>query len=241
MSVIIHVPHSGDGMPVELMESVTVSRGEFNRLHGKMKDDGVMSVISRSFDDVQLITFDVSRLLCDVERFIGDGEVMERYGMGFCYEKAYNGRKIKNVTTELREKTLRYYSSHHRRLDREVSGRKDVLLIDLHSFAEDLVMPDRIDGSRSMPEICIGADDVFTPPPLTAMAEKLFADAGFTVAVNYPYSGSMVPNAVLHGRTDCDLRTVMIEINKSVLFRGEGIPDEVSIMKIRRALRQLIN
>ncbi|MCR4607813.1 MAG: N-formylglutamate amidohydrolase, partial [Oscillospiraceae bacterium] len=214
---------------------------EFDRLHEKMKDDGVMSVISRSFDDVQLITFDLSRLLCDVERFIGDGEVMERYGMGFCYEKAYNGRKIKDVTPALREKTLRYYSSHHRRLDQEVTWRKNVLLIDLHSFAEDLVMPDRIDGSRRMPEICIGADDVFTPPFLAARAERLFAEAGFTVAVNYPYSGSMVPNAVLHGKTDCNLRTVMIEINKSVLFRSEGIPDEGSIRKIRRALRQLIS
>ena len=241
MSVIIHVPHAGDGMPDELMESVTVSRREFDRLHGKMKDDGVMSVISRSFGDARLITFDVSRLLCDVERFIGDGEVMERYGMGFCYEKAYNGRKIKNVTPELREKTLRYYSSHHRRLDSAVSARENVLLIDFHSFSEDLVMPDRTDGSRSMPEICIGSDDVFTPPPLAARAEKLFAEAGFTVAVNYPYSCSMVPNAVLHGRTDCDLRTIMIEINKSVLFRGEGIPDESSIMKIRRVLRQLIS
>ena len=98
MSVIIHVPHAGDSMPAELMESVVVPLREFRHLHEKMKDDGVMSVVSQAFGDVQLITFAVSRLLCDVERFIGDGEVMERYGMGFCYEKAYNGRKIKNVT-----------------------------------------------------------------------------------------------------------------------------------------------
>ena len=38
MSVIIHVPHAGDGMPEELMESVVVSRGEFDHLHEKMKD-----------------------------------------------------------------------------------------------------------------------------------------------------------------------------------------------------------
>ena len=31
--------------------------------------------------------FGISRLLCDVERFAGPEEIMERYGMGYCYEK----------------------------------------------------------------------------------------------------------------------------------------------------------
>ena len=51
MSVIIHVPHAGDGMPDELMESVTVSRGEFDHLHEKMKDDGVSRVLSYGIDN----------------------------------------------------------------------------------------------------------------------------------------------------------------------------------------------
>lgn len=215
---VFHIPHAGDGMPQELMESVCISPEEFQAYHVKMKDSGAEFLINRKTCPAQvLIGFGISRLLCDVERFIGPEEVMERYGMGFCYEKVYDGKQIKNITSELREKTLKYYTAHHEKLDRAVSGLSRVILFDLHSFSEELVMPDRRD-SRPMPDICIGADSTYTPPALADAASELFRKAGFSVAVNYPYAGSMVPNIVMKGGTDCDLITMMIEMNRTAVF-----------------------
>ncbi len=237
-TVMIHVPHAGDSFPVELMESVVITPEEFMFYHEKMKDSGVMQVIGHSFDDIPVISFAVSRLLCDVERFIGSEEVMEHYGMGFCYDRVYDGRTIKNVTPEIREKTLAYYTAHHKRLDAAVSGRNSILLIDLHSFTEELVMPDR--KSLPMPDICIGADDSYTPMSLVEKALRLFSEAGFTVALNYPYAGSMVPNAVLSGKTECDFSTLMIEINRSIFFTEDRLTGQRNAAAIRRAMRKLI-
>lgn len=219
---VFHIPHAGDLFPDELMESVCISSEDFFAYHEQMKDSGAPMLTEHSyqFESVTII-FPVSRLLCDVERFIGPEEVMERYGMGFCYEKAFDGRQIKNVNDSLRGKAMKYYLAHHERLDTVVSSFRRVLLLDLHSFSEELVMPDRKDA-RSMPEICIGSDPIYTPPALEEAALSFFRAAGFSVSLNYPYEGSMVPNAVLHGRSGCNLITLMIEMNRAAIFGETG-------------------
>lgn len=84
-----------------------------------MQDTGVWAFVPRLYRTAaQCVRFPVSRLLCDVERFLGPEEVMERYGMGFCYERAFDGARLKNVTDELREKTLVFYRKHHEQVDR---------------------------------------------------------------------------------------------------------------------------
>ena len=96
---IFHIPHDGNQFPKELMESVCVSEEQFELYHERMRDIGVSLMIPSAYrTQSQTVRFPVSRLLCDVERFLGPEEVMERYGMGFCYEKAFDGTKIKNVT-----------------------------------------------------------------------------------------------------------------------------------------------
>ncbi len=227
---LFHIPHAGDTFPGELMESVCISSEDFFACHEQMKDAGALMLTEHSYQfEPVTIVFPVSRLLCDVERFIGPEEVMERYGMGFCYEKAFDGRQIKNVNDSLRGKTMKYYLAHHERLDTAVSRFRRVLLLDLHSFSEQLVMPDRKDG-RSIPEICIGSDPIYTPLALEEAALSFFRTAGFSVALNYPYEGSMVPNAVLHGRSGCDLITLMIEMNRTALFgeNGEVLPERTA-------------
>ncbi len=227
---VFHIPHTGDLFPDELMESVCISSEDFFACHGQMKDAGATMLTEYGYQvEPVTIVFPFSRLLCDVERFIGPEEVMERYGMGFCYEKAFDGRQIKIVNDSLRRKTMKYYLAHHERLDTAVSHFQRVLLLDLHSFSEELVMPDRRDG-RPMPEICIGSDPVYTPSALEKAASSLFMSAGFSVAVNYPYEGSLVPNAVLHGRIGCDLITLMIEMNRAAIFgeNGEVLPERIA-------------
>ena len=237
-TVLFHIPHAGDLFPEELMESICIPEEEFYAYHETMKDSGLDLLTGSVFPPPVVIRFGVSRLLCDVERFIGPEEIMEQYGMGFCYERAFDGRVIKNVTEELREKTLKYYRAHHERMDGTIRSLSRAVMIDLHSFSEDLVMPDRKDG-RPMPEICIGTGGGHTPPTLSFAAEKAFSEAGFSVALNYPYAGSMVPNCILQGGTDCDFMTVMIEINKTVLFDENGRESCRNRTRIRRALKKL--
>ena len=80
---VFHVPHDGWKFPEELMGSVCVQDAVFRAYHEQMRDRYVTQLIpSACCRGDMLCSFNVSRLLYDVERFTGPEEVMERYGMG---------------------------------------------------------------------------------------------------------------------------------------------------------------
>lgn len=200
---VFHVPHDGRCFPAELTESVYVPEEVFLRYHEEMRD----AEISRAVPDVyrgghMCAAFPVSRLLCDVERLTGPEEVIERYGMGFCYEKAYDGTAIKRVTEELKEKTLRYYREHQERMNRICRQHPRILLFDLHSWHDKIVPVGFLREEEKTPDLCIGTDGRFTPPELTEIMIRKFSEAGFRTAVNRPYSGCFIPDCAAEGHPD---------------------------------------
>ena len=229
---VFHVPHDGREFPAELVSSVCIPWEEFRAYHEKMRDTDMRAVIpdSYSHNDSSCV-FPVSRLLCDPERFLGPEESMEQYGMGFCYEKAYDGRVIKSVTEELREKTLRYYRAHHARLDGICERHPRILFLDLHSYSDEILPPERRGGST--PDLCIGTEERFTPAWLKDLVRKHFLRAGFSVAENTPYPGCLIPDAVLSGRADCDLIGIMLEIHRRAYCdeNGKSIPEKLSLLQ----------
>lgn len=238
---IFHVPHDGCQFPETMMSSVCVPHDEFYQYHEKMRDKMVSKVIPEEYqDEAYTVLFSVSRLLCDVERFIGPEELMEQYGMGFCYEKAYDGTVIKTVTEEIKRKTLTHYYRHHKKMDRMCKCHEKILLIDLHSYSNEIVPEDFQLADAEMPDVCIGVDSVFTPEHLIASAEKNFRIAGFSTALNYPYSGCYIPNSVMSGENESDFISVMIEINKRIYLDSEEDTDFKQIDIIQQAIRQII-
>lgn len=220
---VFHVPHDGDRFPAELLDSVCIPMDEFLQYHRAMRDAHVTALVPDPYRrGGHLLRFPVSRLLCDVERFIGPEEIMERYGMGYCYERAYDGKRIKTVSSRLLSETKAYYDRHHRLLDELCRRHRRVLLLDLHSYADELVPEEFLLSRQKTPDICIGADAAYTPPALVRMAEDCCHRAGYSTAVNYPYSGCLVPNSVMAGlcRTDCI--AVMLEIHKRVYLDANG-------------------
>ena len=235
---VFHVPHDGDLFPDKLMDAVCVPSEQFFRYHEKMRDAGVWDMVPGAYRvPYQTVRFPVSRLLCDVERFIGPEEIMERYGMGYCYDRAFDGTVIKRVTHEIREKTLVYYQRHHTRMDRICEKHGRVLLFDLHSYSDEIMPGVFLREGIPTPDVCVGADPVFTPEKLAAAAEGVFREAGYTTARNYPYSGCYVPNTVMKGRADCI--PVMLEFNKRVYCDETGAPVPDALGRLRRLLEQM--
>ena len=238
---VFHVPHDGGEFPEELMRSVCIPEEQFLRYHGQMRDADIRLAVPDACrgGDMSCV-FPVSRLLCDVERFIGPDEVMEQYGMGFCYEKAFDGTVIKHVTEELKQKTLRYYLRHHARMDAIVSRHPRVLLFDLHSYSDGIVPRAFLRDGSPAPDLCIGADARFTPPELIRIVRRRFAEAGFSAAVNEPYAGCFIPNAVLSGESACDLAAVMLEIHKRTYCTAEGRPIPEKLQAIAGTVRRIM-
>ena len=133
--------------------------------------------------------------------------------MGFCYEKAYDGTVIKTVTDELRDQTRKYYDEHHARMDGICGRHPRVLLLDIHSFSEETLPEHILKRTDRIPDVCIGADWKYTPHDLTARVERRLDEMSLLHRINTPYSGTFVPNAVLNGRSSCDLPMILL-LNK---------------------------
>ena len=238
---VFHVPHNGYLFPEKLMESVIISQAQFEKYHHEMRDTDIIRAVPRAYRGGDMCEyFQVSRLLCDVERFIGEKEPMEQYGMGFCYEKAYDGTTIKHVTEDLKQKTLEYYSEHHRRMDAIAARHPRILLIDMHSYSDRIIPEQNRRPGTPTPDVCIGTDAQYTPKELQTIAEKAFQNAGYTTQVNSPYSGCFIPNAILTRQCNTDCIAIMLEIHKRTYCDEEGNSIPEKLREIEKAVRRII-
>ena len=234
-----HLPHDGWKYPAKLLSSVCIPRQRFDAYHEKMRESGVGRLIPAAYNSQSAVErFEISRLLCDVERLAGPEEVMEQYGMGYCYEKAYDGTVIKEMSAELKARTLRYYDEHHRRVNEKCKSHPQVLFFDLHSYADELVPEDFLDGDRPLPEVCIGTDPRMTPVSLIVSVKTRLEEAGFTTAVDYPYTGCYIPESAAEGKSDC--LPIMLQFNKRIYLDERGRVDEEKAERIRTALEKVV-
>jgi N-formylglutamate amidohydrolase len=117
-------------------------------------------------------------------------------------------------------KALKIYQQHHSRfrsaVQKQLTAFGGALIIDGHSFSAS-VLPYEPKGNQHLkrPEICLGADPVFTPDDLLAMANEYFTKAGLEVAVNTPFAGTVVPEP-FYSLQDKRVQSLMIEVNRSL-------------------------
>lgn len=144
--------------------------------------------------------FPYSRFYVDIERL--ENDPLESIGEGIVYTNFYgtnsngNGRQ---VTAPERAKLM----ALRRKFLSSILLNERTLLLDCHSFPSDLATD--ID-------ICIGYNDDNSRPSdklLQSIADT-FAQEGYRVAFNKPYSNAITP------RWPIDYLSVMIEVNKAV-------------------------
>ena len=238
---VFHVPHNGQNFPEELMESVIIPEEQFRKYHNEMRDTDILRAVPRAYRGGDMCEdFQVSRLLCDVERFIGPEEIMEQYGMGFCYEKAYDGTQIKHITEDLKQKTLEYYTKHHTRMDNICNRHPRILLLDMHSYDDKIIPKSFLKPNTSTPDVCIGTDEHYTPQELTERVQRAFQRAGYTTQINYPYTGCYIPNTILKKESSTDCAAVMLEIHKRTYCDEEGNSIPEKLRKLETTVRQII-
>jgi N-formylglutamate deformylase len=208
--VILHVPHSSTFVPddCQFLLSASSLAMEIENLtdhqtHKLFDCDGASKLV-----------FPVSRLVVDPERFIDDP--MESVGMGVVYTHTSDGDPLRAIS-EMDRLTLidTYYHPHHNNLTRMVdSGLEQhgqCLIIDCHSFPAQ-PLPYELDRNR--PDICIGTDTYHTSAELKNCLSKAFEGSGYRVAIDSPFSGSIVP--LKHYQLDRRVSSVMIEVNRSL-------------------------
>ena len=237
--LILHIPHSSERIPSE--KGYIVGREVLDQEILKLTDWYTDDLFS--FDDAITVRADFSRVFCDVERFSDDSkEVMAKYGMGVLYEKADDGTIIREVDKQLREEILNnYYRPHHERLTRAVNSQLELngkaLIVDCHSFPTRPFIRD-LDQTPDRPDFNIGTDSFHTPQYLVDFSKNFFNERGYTLGLDWPYSGSVVP--LTHYNQSKNVSSIMLEINRSLYMDEPLLRKSDSYLKVKKTVLQYL-
>lgn len=216
MKVLLHLPHVSLRLPKKFYKGLLIDKINLNKYNLTMSDLGI-DFLFQDFKTYK-IKPKYSRLFCDVEKFKDDNkEVMSKYGQGVIYTHTFDNVKFHQHNQKYRNKVYRYYDRYHRRLDRLVDRLlkkdEDLLILDCHSFSDKLAK--QFCGGE-YPDICIGVENGYYDQEILGKIIAKIEDSGYTYAINYPYVGSIIPNAFLNGKVKGKVITIMLEINKRI-------------------------
>ncbi len=243
--VLLHLPHASRYIPLAERAGLAVDDAELERQHIALVDDRTDELFAPvEALGVTTVAATVSRLVADVERHRDDAvEPAAALGMGAVYSRGVGNVPLRpNLDAWERERLLRtWYDPHHARLDQVVAAIRrestSCVLVDAHSYPRER-LPTELEGAQR-PEICIGTDREWSRG-VERVVERHFVDSGYTVALNQPFGGAMVPNVIrrepqrnvawnhsLHSQmAPCKgFFTVMIEVRRDVYLRpGTHLP-----------------
>lgn len=199
-NVIIHLPHASRYIPLSERAGLAIDDEELERQHLALVDDRTAELFAPDGNYAYVVEAPVSRLVVDVERFREDAlEPASQLGMGAVYTRGVKNVVLRpSLTAAERERLLKtWYDPHHQRLDEIVGPMRGRIaagvLIDAHSYPVDALPTENPLASR--PEICIGTDPEWTRG-VDRIVKNHFVESGYTVGINQPFSGTLVPNVV---------------------------------------------
>lgn len=220
--IILNIPHSSLKLPKEFLKrEKLLSSAEIQIFNKQMTDLFTDEIFSCK--NYKCIKAKYSRIACDVEKFLNEElEEMAKFGLGVFYKNNLKKQPIFNKKDEKYEKNMlnKYYYPYHRALNkiiiRQIRRGKKVLLVDCHSFSREIVIEER--RSENLPDICLGYNESFCEEKVVKFTYDYFAKLGYSVELNHPYSGAMVPTKLLNAPNP-NFSSLMIEINRDIYLK----------------------
>ena len=220
LPITAHIPHAGTAIPSAVRHQFTPNQQALWKEILRLTDwytDELFSIpgIAKSQTPI-------SRLVLDLERYSEDEqEDNAQFGQGVIYTHNTLGELIRHEPAPAERQLLldTYYRPWHLKLETNLEQQLQrwgyCLLLDCHSFPNK-PFSHEYDNGRARPDICLGTS-INTPSWLMEACCSFFQDSGYTVEVNFPYSGCLVPN-----RFEADIRVpaIMIEINRRLYLEA---------------------
>lgn len=226
--VVLHIPHAGYAIPDEYRADFLLDQDALDHEIGLMTDHGTDMLFFAATAPLQRQVSPWTRLFVDMERFREDAqEPMSRLGMGVLYEKSSSGAALRApLSADRRERILNdYYDNHHAALTAKVDEVLDAfgycLIIDCHSFPKEPLPYEN--PALARPPIGLGSDDFHTRPEVLDAFAQAFRTGGYEVAINEPFSGSLVP--MKHYRKDPRVQSIMIEVRRDLYLTHQNYPE----------------
>jgi N-formylglutamate amidohydrolase len=147
-----------------------------------------------------------------------DDEPMAARGMGAIYTRFSTGEPLRVLGETERGRLMNaYYDPHHTKLENAAADalkRFDrCLIIDVHSFSST-PLPHEPDQTIPRPELCIGFDRFHSPFDDPAEVWRICKENRFSLDLNRPFSGSIVPHR--YWNADQRVRSFMREIGRDL-------------------------
>ncbi len=211
--VLCHIPHSGTEIPTWARSDIIINNDKLRNLIDFMTDKNIDKMWNFVPNENKVIAKQ-SRLIIDVERFRNDAdEPMAKKGMGLYYTHTPDGKpfRIKNIKSY--KKCLEIYNTNHSLIEKKVAGslkkHGKCLILDCHSFHDEMEYTGY--DNKLFPDVCIGINNDITEE--SKLIIDAFQSEGYSVKVNEPFAGSLVPLAYLN---DDRVISIMIELNRRI-------------------------
>ena len=207
-SLLLHIPHSGVEIPNVFGDK---NPKYIEAIHQEILDWGLTDLLdlytaelfAPGFQcrNIQCVVAPINRLIVDMERMRDDPLEDKGYGIVSKYARRWFD------AWEVEDFGMEAYDAYHEMLAETLSSMDKPLLIDCHSFSSH---PTALCTSYNDVDICIGVNDDETFPgwDVVHLVERHFADLGYRVGVNTPFSNSKTAE----GATG--YHSLMIEVNK---------------------------
>jgi N-formylglutamate amidohydrolase len=216
--LILHIPHSSVNMP--FLDGYMQDADKIHNELIKLTDWYTDELFYSETDSMIIASF--SRIFCDVERFENDeDEIMSKVGMGVLYENFDDGSILRKVSPILRSKIITdFYWKHHNALLEEVNKQLindgSCLIVDCHSYPSKPLIRD-LDQTTARPDFNIGIDKYHTPQKLIDASVAYFEQRGYSIGVDWPYKGTIVPLA--HYQKSNKVNSIMLEVNRKLYLK----------------------
>lgn len=219
-AVVVHVPHASLEVPDDVAATFVAGPEVLAHELLVMTDRYTDELFALPSSAATTVTFRASRLVVDPERFADDTlEPMAQKGMGVVYTRTSTGQPLRRtLSPDERGRLLaRFYEPHHAELTTAVesalAAHGKCLVLDGHSFPTH-ALPYENDQAPDRPDICIGTDESHTPGWLRDVAVRAFEKAGWSVAVDRPFAGALVPMRFY--RRDARVGALMVEVRRGL-------------------------
>lgn len=216
--IVCNIPHASIAIPDEFRGEFFLDAQALNHETSLMADNYTDMLYDELLLFSSSVISNISRIVVDIERFEREAdEPMSKVGMSAFYTRTSTGNELRAISPEHREKLEAIYHDYHRALADIVRMARNrhgiVLIVDCHSFPS---IPRSYEPSQAVPrpDICIGTDAFHTPSILKTLLCENFQKLGYSVGINTPFAGSIVPMEFY--RVDTKVISVMIEVNRKL-------------------------
>ncbi len=238
--LLLHLPHSSTTLPFK--DGYCVSDAKLNQEILKVTDWFTDDLFENEIDISIKALF--SRIFCDTERFADDGqEIMAQRGRGVLYVKTDDGELLRHVSKDLRSRILKdYYWKHHDLFSENVKIQLEQFgtstIVDCHSFPS-IPLKSALDQSLVRPDFNIGTDEFHTPKKVIDMSIEFFEKTGYSLGVDTPYSGTIVPMS--YYRKNPNVHSIMLEINRNLYLKEPTNEKSDGYEETKKVVQEFLN